>query len=164
MSDPLIGAIIAVGGTVITALGTLWINRRFEAKRIQAEIAERQRIRLEDNAEWYERALFEKRLAAHQEAYSWLVQLNHAINRAEDGETSKQLYDLAEEARRWYDDHALAFLDGLPSASHFLGAINSAQQWARGQREDLPIWDLQEDAMKAVRAASATLMAPRLPT
>ncbi len=133
MSDAVVG-IIAVAVVAVAGHGlTFWMWRK--------TTNDRREERAEDHREWYQRTLFEKRMAAVQEAYDWLAQLRSAFARARGSEIGEQdsselapprreLIDLAEHARAWWDSNNLVLEDELPPVSSFVGLTNTALQFA----------------------------------
>lgn len=68
MGDVAQVALIAGGIGRLSLLATLGFNLWSSSRERQERLAERE----QDYREWYRRTLFEKRLAAVQEAYEWL--------------------------------------------------------------------------------------------
>ena len=119
--------------TYITGLTTVLVGivgLAFNFRNSQEERKERRIERRDDYQEWYRRNLFERRLTAVQEAYSWLMRLNVALNRADprqpDSEANEELRQIAHQARTWYDANVLYLHDNLPASSPWIGLTNAA--------------------------------------
>jgi len=144
--------------TLCGVAATLWFN----SKQRRAEAEERARQREEDYREWYTRTLFEKRLAAVQEGYAWLMRLNAAINLAGPGqpglEENADLRRICAEARQWYDRNALYLYDDLPSASAFIGLTNAAFQYATSTRPVSGIWQLFSKAEALIKGRAKEML------
>lgn len=158
MSDTVIGALIGVGGAVAGVIvasafnfAALLLNRRFA-------VADREA----DQREWYRKALFEKRLAAAGEGYSWVLKLGDAIATANLGapesSDNKTLLALAKEAREWYNRNAVLLgRNELPGSSEFIGLTNSAWNYACGKATG-DIWSLHHEALDALRKRANELL------
>ena len=125
-------ALIGVGGTIAGVIVASAFNLASSVLSRRFNLADR----AADHREWYRRTLFEKRLAAAQEAYSWLMRLNEAANFANpitpESEPNKALMQFCRQARQWYDGNCLFLEDTLPSSSGFIKVTNMAAAYAAG--------------------------------
>ena len=162
MSESLVSNVI----TALAAIFTLLVSRFFEERTRKAEREQQERLRAQDNAEWYRRALFEKRLAAVQEAYNWLMRLYVAINRVPSEQPdlieAQELMRIAHEGRDWYNVNVLYLYDELPGASQFIGLTNEAEVFASGGGPDpdrvrRAMWDSYESVSGYIRRRAKEL-------
>jgi hypothetical protein len=134
MSDETIIALAAVVVSGFVGIASLGFNFWNSSRERQHRLAERE----QENREWYKRTLFERRMTAAQEAYSWWARLNEAVARASSSQDrnspeNQAVRELAVQARRWYDNNSL-YLEG-PGPSAFVGLTNTALDWAGGARD-----------------------------
>ena len=123
--------------TALSVLITLWISRWYEDRRRKADQEHEDKRSQADNQEWYKRNLFEKRLQAVQEGYSWIMKINVGLNTAgsdPQAQPNIELGRVAVEARQWYDLHGLYLYDELPTYSAFVGLTNVAIDKAGGRQ------------------------------
>ena len=167
MSEVAQVALITGGIPLQMLLANLKFNLRSESSRRDERKSERD----DDYRVWYRHTLFEKRLQTIQEAYAWMPRFNTAIAivrdpKVDEPETARMAPDnehlivLANGARRWYNENALYFKDGLPGASMVIGLTNVAIQHAHGQTfVTKDIWQFFNDADSAIRQRAEQLMA-----
>lgn len=153
MSDVVAVALITGGITAAVGFAGLAFNFWNSWQERQQRLAERR----QDYQEWYRRTLFERRLDAVNEAYSWLMRLNDAINRATpddpNSEDNQNLRMICHEARAWYNANAFYIHDGLPEASSFIGLLNAGGLYASGTdaRIQAGIWQQFDEASEQIR-------------
>jgi hypothetical protein len=123
MSDQSWIALAAVTASGILGVASLWFSFWNSSRERQQRLAERQ----EDNREWYRRTLFEKRLQAIADAYSWVMCIHHASSPDESG--------IRAQARDWYNTHALFLYESLPGTSEFIGLINTYKTDSNYERQ-----------------------------
>ena len=139
---------VAIGG--IVAGGVTALNLAFNFAMTRKAAGDRRAERTEDHREWYRRTLFERRLAAVQEAHAWMARLrdgvalvNLATGGEEDSEELRQrrteLSDSAQRARTWWNENNLFLTDELQRVSSFVGLTSTARQYAGGRVEGLDI-------------------------
>lgn len=148
MSESIVIALIAAltgsfVGSVVTALMSLRITKINLDAQEQArrdDHAHQERLKAQEDAEWYKRQVFEKRLTAVQEANVWLRKLSEAMTVAQNSEqtleANQTLQSFAGEARRWYDANSLLLQDKLPTSSSFVGLTNTAGRYAASVDKD----------------------------
>lgn len=164
VSEQSIIALVAVIASAAVGLASL----AFNFWNVRGERAMRLTERQEDNHQWYRRTLFEKRLQAAQDAFSWWRRLNEAVSRASDNadpnsEERQSVREIATQAREWYDENSL-YLEGvLTSKSDFVGLTNTALVWAGG-RDNVNIQESLRDCYKFVQAVSNRLLTAETPT
>ncbi|MDP2948814.1 MAG: hypothetical protein Q8P22_04685 [Chloroflexota bacterium] len=115
MSDVVAVALITGGTTGFVGIAGLALNLWNSSRERQLRLAEHR----EDYREWYRRTLFEDRLRAVREGYAWLMRLNRALSRADQG-----LDQMCLECREWWDNNAVFLYDDLPRKSEFIGFLN----------------------------------------
>lgn len=151
MSEQLQVAAITLVTALLTLSVTLWFNYRSQSKQQEGRLKERR----EDYREWYSRTLFEKRLAAAQKAYTWVMKFNVAITKADpqnpESEGSKALRQTSEEAREWYNNNSIYLHDDLPGSSEFISLANHAYDYGSGRTAHLNIWKAFKEADKMIR-------------
>ena len=161
MSDVILAAAISGGLVALGSALNLWFNHRIEQARLSAQADES----AHERADWYRRALFERRLAAVQQGHVWLLELNRLLNQVltdgkdPDSEEASELLRAATEARDWYDDNALYLYDELPDGSPFVGLTSTARLVARGRHDDAHIWRLHGEASDQLKERARELLA-----
>jgi hypothetical protein len=150
MSSELVVALVAVITTGVIGIAGLVFNFWNSSSERRQRLAERE----QDYREWYRRTVFEKRLAAVQEAYQWIMRFNVAITEADasqpDSPKNEELRMLCKDAREWYDRNTVFLHGGLPHASEFIGLINTALAHANGQQFN--VWKSFIAAEKDIKA------------
>jgi len=129
-------ALITGGTTGFVGIAGLALNFWNSSSERGQRLSERR----EDNREWYRRTLFERRLRAVQEAYSWWRRLNEAVawaglNPDPASPENEAVRELAKRAREWHDNNSLDLEDRPLRSSHFLGLASAAPDWASGRRD-----------------------------
>jgi len=128
----LISASSALGGVLITQLFHWLMQRREQDER-------------------YRLALYDKRLAVHQQAFEWIHKLNVDLNFAKPGQfdaaETKQLVETTRAARDWWNGNAL-YLDPL-SRSELVYFFNLCFSYAQ-DRPKTPVWEQMNKALEAV--------------
>ena len=132
MNDVALASLVSGGfvvlGALITTGANLWFNHRLERERLRAGAAQTALGR----ADWYRRALFERRLAAVQRADTWIRELYVGLTSVEVGhvdpnsDEALELLRIGREAHDWYDEHVL-YHDELPGGSAFVGLTRRAR-------------------------------------
>ena len=124
MSDVVQGALIGGGIGLLSLLISLWFN----AQTRKDDLKQRATERREDDTEWYRRTLFEDRLRAVREGYTWLMRLNRTLSSpngdSSDSEDNQRLDQMFLDCREWWDNNAVFLYDDFPRASEFIGFIN----------------------------------------
>jgi hypothetical protein len=163
MSDVAQGALIAGVIGLLNLCIALWFNARTRQRDLDARASERR----EDNEEWYQRTMFEKRLQAVQEAYEWLMKFNRGLNLADpknpDAEWTQTLARYCLDAREWYDKNVVFLYDSLPGSSEFIGLMNPAADYAPGRTEHLHVWQFYHQADGEVRELLRKVRVPTAP-
>jgi hypothetical protein len=149
-----LAAVIVSGVGVVAGLGFNFWNSSSERK-------QRLKERTEDAREWYKRTLFERRVGAAQEAYMWIMRLNRWANvylADKSDESSNTLRQTCLDAREWYDSKAVFLYDDLPTATEFIGLINSGAAVRQGQEQVGVFFGKVNATSKEVRARLESLM------
>jgi len=158
MSSESIIALVAVVTSGVLGVASLGFNFWNSSSERRQRLNERK----EDHSEWYRRTLFEKRVTAAQEAYSWWRRLNEAValaSRNEDPNSAENqaVRELAIQARHWYDSSSLCL--ERPGPSDFVGLTNTALDWAGGAR-DIGIHKSLNEVFDWVRDLADPLLEP----
>ena len=161
MSDQSIIALAAVGVSGIIGLAglgfSIWNIRRERHLRFEE--------RRFDHKEWYRQTLFNKRLQAAQDAYSWWRRLHEAVTRAfnsdPQSEECQSVREIAAQAREWYDSNSLYLEGEATRISHFVDLTNGAGIWTRGADIEIQaslneVYSLVQNLSKRLLAAEKT--------
>jgi glycine/D-amino acid oxidase-like deaminating enzyme len=104
-----------------------------------------------DKQERYKVAVFEKRLQAHQQAYSWCQHLTEVLNVGNvTGTSSNTILTIAVLMREWWNDNCL-LLDA-DSRNKMLELLNQAQDYADGKESGQGVWSTLHQCKKALVA------------
>ncbi len=159
MSEQSVVALIAVIASAAVGVASLgfnfWNSSRERGLRV-TELRLKLQEREDDYREWYRHTLFDKRLAALQTEYAWLMKLNRLRANVDDTkqESIDELNEAIRGARDWYDLNAMFLYDVPPNSSDFIGAVNSASEPRSGSN----FFRQLNDALNSHRRRAKNLM------
>ena len=170
MSDVTLVALISAVGSVVISVGVVAVNLFYNYRSAAAERAARATEREEDRPEWYRRTMFEKRLAAVQEAYAWKARLREGVGRIGEAKAvlkdpdevarrRKELLDTAECARDWWNRSSVFLEDDSPRVSSFVGLTNTAGQYVGGDISRSELEKSFGEVEEEIRERAKSLMA-----
>ena len=152
---------------LVGVLATLWLTQRQSRALLRDQRYADAASERAEREEWYRRSVYESRLRATQEAYTWLARIRVPMSGANPNDQANpetvRLLELCREAREWYDSNAIWLNDGLPTASSFVGFLNKAALFAaRPDLSNMGPWDAYIEADRSLRARAEALFAVHL--
>lgn len=113
---------IALAGILATVIVAIAAHVKDFLVRRQ-DIAAQERERQHEAYEWGRRFLYERRLNALHEAYSWMIKFNETLNvpSVDEDELSK----IQREAQEWLRLNVFYIYDGIPYGQVLLGAFRA---------------------------------------